>query len=83
MKWEGAEKVQQIEVHQTICSHKDSSIENLEEILKFTSNVFEKSQQNGKGKEIIIKQSNIQTPKQLEMRIRLRKKLEKKKSKKK
>ena len=45
-------------------------------------NAFEKSHQTRKT-EIMKKQSNIQTPKQLEMRIRLRKKLEQKKNKKK
>ena len=62
---------------------KDSSIEELENGLKTMSSVFEQYYQNKNNYQIVIKHSNIQTPKQLEMRIRLRKKLEQKKNKKK
>ena len=62
---------------------KDSSIEELENGLKTVSSVFEQYYQNKNNYQIVIKHSNIQTPKQLEMRIRLRKKLEQKKNKKK
>jgi hypothetical protein len=60
------------------CSNKDSSIEALEQIYEQTLTIFQENHQV-KMREVISKASNSQTPKQLEMRIRLRKKLEKKK----
>lgn len=60
------------------CSNKDSSIEHLERILEHTTTIYQEHHQVGRS-EVIKKASNTQSPKQLEMRIRLRKKLEKKK----
>ena len=70
--WERTSKLTQIKVPK-----KDCSIEDLERVLEQREKIFERHQV--KGCEILSKATHIQTPQQLEMRIRLRKKLEKKK----
>ena len=66
-----------IKVEEVECSDADSSIEDLERILE--QQLISIEQNETKHIHRDNKQSNLQTPKQLEMRIRLRKKLEKKK----
>jgi len=65
----------------TCSTDKDSSIEQLELAHKIQLRLAQNS--SNRDEVIFYKAQAIQTPKQLEMRIRLRKKLEKKKSKKK